>query len=366
MIKSARQFFSAALLISGLALLSGCDWFNKKAGCDSCEYKGGSDAKAGSGPVLVTIGGKPAITQGDFDEYWAEILKMEPQAEALIPLMPNIRAETFKTFLNEKLISHWLKAEKKDQDPEFKKKMDALRKQVDRAVAAQTFQEYILSKIDKSDAAVEAFYKENRDKNPVFQQPPFMKKAGGVKASGVKFNDEKSAKDFLAKAEKAGANFNKLAGDAKKSVDNFGGQAINAQSRNVDGAIKAKLAEVKTTPAVVLVQSGKTFWVVKATDLVKGDYANFADVKEPAKQAMLQTKFPEVLTAELDKLRKDYQVDDAAANTFFTEERKKKEAEMQEQMKKAQEQKAPAGKNEASKEAAKSEAKSEAAAPTVA
>lgn len=324
MIKSARQFFSAALLISGLALLSGCDWFNKKAGCDSCEYRGSSDAKAGTGPVLVTINSKPAITQGDFDEYWAEILKMEPQAEALIPLMPNIRSETFKTFLNEKLILHWLKAEKKDQDTEYKKKMDTLRKQVERAVAAQTFQEYILSKIDKEDKAVEAFYNENRDKNAVFQQPPFAKKAGGVKASGVKFSDEKSAKDFLAKAEKAGANFNKLAGDVKKSVDTFGGQAINAQSRNVAEAVKAKLLEVKSAPAVILVrtedQKGKTFWVIKATDVVKGEFAPFAEVKEAAKQAMLQTKFPEVLTQELDKLRKDYQVDDAAAVTFFTEE----------------------------------------------
>jgi hypothetical protein len=351
--KYARQFFNAALLISGLALLSGCDLFNKKAGCDSCEYKG-ADAKAGSGPVLVSISGKPAITQGDFDEYWAEILKMEPQAEALIPLMPNIRGETFKQFLNEKLILHWIKQEKKDQDPEFKKKMDTLRKQIERAVAAQTFQEYILSKIDKSDAAVEAFYKENRDKNQVFQQPPFAKKAGGFKAVGVKFNDEKSAKDFLAKAEKAGANFNKLAGDAKKSVDNFGGQVVNAQSRNVDQAVKAKLAEVTAAPAVILVPAGKVFWVVKATDRVNGEYANFADVKEPAKQAMLQARFPEVLTQELDKIRNDYKVDDAAAKTFFEEERKKREADMQEQMKKAQ-QAAPA-----------QAAKAEATAPTVA
>src|SRR5581483_10547022 len=152
----------------------------------------------------------------------------------------------FKTFVNEKLILHWLKSEKKDQDPEFKKKMDALRKQVERAVAAQAYQEYILSKIDKSDAAIEAFYKENRDKNPIFQQMPFMKKSGGVKASGVKFNDEKSAKAFLEKAEKPGSNFAKLAADAKKTVDTFGNQAINMQSRNVDNAIKLKLADIKS------------------------------------------------------------------------------------------------------------------------
>lgn len=339
--KNIRYYLNTFLLLSGLALMSGCEWLGKKmGGCQTCEHPGSADSRTGvdRSQVLVKIDGKSAITVSDFEDYWAEILKLEPQAEALMSIMPNIRPETFKTYLNERLIQEWLKKEKRDQDPEYRKKVDTLRKQVERAIAAQVFQEYILNKIDKSDAAVEKFYSENKDKVNLFQQPPFTRTIGGVKAMGVEFNDEKTAREFYSKAQKPNANFTAIAKEFKKTVNNFGNAPVNMQSRGVDQAVKARLADIKSLPSVELIQTdrGRNFWIVKALAKTTADYLPFADVKEAAKQVMLQTKFPQIVGEELENLKKGYNVDETAVKTFFEEERKKKELELQDKLKEVQ------------------------------
>lgn len=326
-----RQYLNAALLLSTVILLAGCaplEWLKQKTGCQTCEHPAGSrDHAAGSGPVIATFdNGKKSLTLGDYEVYWDEFLESDPQAKAIIPFMPNARYELFKNFVTERVIQEWIKREKKDKDAAYVKKINSLYKNLERGMAVQAFQEYVLEKVDKSDAAAERFYNENRDTQQIFQQQPFMQTPAGVKLQAVQFSDEKQAKDFLAKAQQPNANFSTLAKDAKKKIENFGNNFVNATSTDVDRAIKAKVADIKEVPSVDFVQSGKNFWVIKATDKQEAQYAPFEEVKDAVKQAKLRVEFPEALTKEIENLKKDFNVNEDTGKTYFEEERKKEEA----------------------------------------
>lgn len=335
---SVRPLISASLLLSTLALLSGCaplEWFKSKTGCESCGHA--ESAANLQGEVLMSMRGKPVITTGSYQEYWDEFIKNDPQAEAMLPFMPNARHDMFKSLETEKLIQEWIKAQKIDQKPEYQKKQKKQRELADRLIAIQAFQEDILSKIDTSNEALEKFYSENRSKSPIFQQAPFLESGEGVKAQSVEFTDEKQAKDFLAKAKESNGDFATVAKTAKKDVKDLG--VVSAQSRIVDPAVRAKVKDMQPN-TVELIPSGKNFIVVKALSKESAKYAPFEDVKEAVKQVMNQTKFTEALQNRIEELKKEFDVKDDSAKDYFDKEREKDKAEMQEKLKALQAQEA--------------------------
>ena len=52
--------------------------------------------------------------------------------------------------------------------------------------------------------------------------PPFQMAPEGIKMKAVQFADQKAARDFLAKAQKAPAEFESLAKAAKKDIKDLG------------------------------------------------------------------------------------------------------------------------------------------------
>jgi PPIC-type PPIASE domain len=367
-----KQCISMALLVSALAMLSGCDMFKSKTGCKECAEgakqvgPGTVTVQAGVGSGAVTAQGEPITPQGEpltiirgkvvitkpsYQEYWEDFLKSDPQAEAFALFSKDMREQIYKNLVMEKLIQEWVRDQKVDQSLEYQKKQKRQRELGDRLIAIQAFQEDILNRIDTSEPALEKFYTENRDKNPVFQEAPFLRAPEGTKARAVQFSDEKQAKDFLEKAQKAGADFGALAKASKKEVKDLG--VVNAKSRDVDPAVKAKLKEMEPN-SVELVSTGKNqFKVIKAVSKQAAQYAPFAEVKEPLKQVKAQTEFQDVFANRIEELKKNYNVQDEAAKAFFEKEREKQQAELQEKLKAFQAQEQAQSQQQAAPEAPK-------------
>ncbi len=335
---SLRPVVNVALLLSTLALLSACDWFKSKVSCPGCEPAKESTygtQAAAPGETLLTLRNKPVITQASFEEYWQDLLKNDPQAEAMLPFVPDARTKVFEHAVTEKLVQEWISATGKDKDAEYQKK---LKKQVElaqRMVALQAFQEDVLKNVDTSDAALEKFYNENKDKNSFFQREPFLAAPKGIKLQAVQFSDEKQAKDFLAKA---GRDIAAAAKAAKKDVKDLG--VVSAQSRNVDFAVKSKARDMKPgDTAVVTTTDKKQTFVLKAGQEQEAKYAPFAEVKEGVQQAKTQIEFADKLNTRVEELKKEF---GAVENKeFFAKEQEKRQAEMQAKLKALQEQQQP-------------------------
>lgn len=338
---SRRSLISVTLLISTLAMLSGClDWFNKgKPACPACEPTTRVDGTYGAetatgGETLLTLRNKPVITTSSFEEYWQELLKSDPNLESMLPFMPNARYEVFKNAAMEKVIQEWVHTSGKYKDPEYQKKLAKQRALADRMVALQTFQEELIKTIDTSDAALEKFYADNKAKNAVFQQAPFLQSPKGFKVQAVQFNDEKQAKDFLARTQKQKADFGALAKAAKKEVKDLG--VISAQSRNVDFAIKEKVKDMKSDEIALVSGPNKQFTVIKTGQEEEAKYAPFAEVKEGVKQAKLQVEFGDKFTARIEELKKEYGA--VETKDFFEKEKEKQQADLQAKLKAMQDQ----------------------------
>ena len=225
-----RSFMSCALLVSGLALLTGCEWF-KKGVCPTCEP---TLAPASPEDILLSINGKPAITKESFNEFFDAYISSNPQAAAYLALDPTARRRAFQELEMKELIkrkiekdkAHWDEKKLKEYNKKFAQACDyALW-----AVNSEVFRDEILESIDTSDTALEKFYNENKGKNPAFDNPPFQITPEGIKMQAVQFSDQKSARDFLEKAKKAPAEFVHLQKLSQKDVKDLG--LVTTQSKD--------------------------------------------------------------------------------------------------------------------------------------
>lgn len=330
---SCNKFINYGFLLSSLLLLSGCavtDWIKKQTKCtSSCSSKSGS---CSSGDVLATLDGLNPVTTKDHEEQLELLIKQEPQMAALLNFMPDAELQIFNGLVHERLMSKYMEDSGIKDSKEYKEQKKAIERGIEQALNGQFFGEEIKKKIDQSDTSVEAFYKAEQTQNPGFQRPPFIKSEGGVKAQSIQFSNKKEAQDFLAKA-KSGSNFANLAKDAKKSVNNFGGEVINSKSKNIDAAVKMQLSEVQSVPAFELVESGKNFFVVNVTAKINSQYAPFNEVKDAVKNVYLQSEGGKVYEKTIEDLKAKYKLDDSKAKHYFDKKKQEKHSNMQDQLK---------------------------------
>lgn len=347
----SRTFINAGLLLSTIILLSSCaplDWIKNKMGCESCSS--GADHGASRGEPLLSINGKPAITVEGFEDFWNTYLESNPQAAAYASFYPNVRHEMFKNNLVPlEVAKAWVKAEGKDKDSEYQKKIRKQQEFLESFTALEMLKDHVIKNIDTSDEALNNFYNENREKVSIFQQAPFMKSPVSMKAQVVQFTDEKQAKDFLEKAEKKDANFASLAKAANKTIKDVD----SVQTKDLDPVVRAKLKDMNTGD-VTLVTSGKNqFKVVKVVSKQDATYAQFEEVKgepevkEAVKQAIVQIQGSELFGKKLEELKEKFNVKEHTE--FFDKERESKQADLQAKLKEMQAKEEP--KEEAAKTA---------------
>lgn len=328
--KLVRPAINGAL-ISALFLLSGCKFFPSKE-CATC-----GPTQAGEGKVLLTINGKEKVHESDFEEFYKTWLEGRKDG-AFAALDPASRRNAFNDLEMMHLIAEEVKASGKDKDPKYLKNKKLAQTYIDFQLNQDVVANEILNSIDTSDAALETFYNENKGKHPALDNPMFLKSPEGIKVQGVDFTDEKSAKEFLAKAQKG--DFAGLAKAIKKDVKDLG--IVSPSSRMVDFAVRTAARSLQPNEVKVVTLQNGQFMVIKGVGARQSaQYVDFASIKDDApkkemlsnivKQTQLQSKFMEYL----ENIKKKFNV--VENTTYFEEEEAKKKAELEAKLKEFQE-----------------------------
>lgn len=321
--------FSSAFLVGALILLPNCDFFKggegkKDVTTSHATEMPGRSAKpttgtgVTSGEVLLTLYDEkvPKLTTQDFQNYKKELLEAQPNYASIIEFMPGANEQIFESLVNEAVLEEFIIKNKIDQTQAYKDDSDKIMKYARRSLNVKYFQEKY--PVVVTDAEIKAYYDENKNSIPQLMASP-----GGVEARVVMFDDKGKAENFFAEVKDPKTNFDALAKASKLAVKDLG--EVNSQSYDVDGVVRSKLIELKKFPTVeLLTLNDKSFAVVKALKKNEPTYVPFEQVKPGIENLLKQQKGTEVLTKEIDKLKKEYK---ATLNKEYFEREKKAQEE---------------------------------------
>jgi hypothetical protein len=325
------KLFSATLVISAIVLLPNCDLFKggETATKESQSATPSPSSSATTAPAVAQPSGPtgevllymydeklPKVTVADFQNYKKELIEAQPNYASIIEFMPGANEQIFDSLVNEAILEEWAKKNKVDQTQAFKDDLEKIMKYAKRSLNVKFFQDK--HPVTVTDAEVKKYYDENKNSIPQLMVSP-----GGVTAKVVMFDDKTAAQTFFDKVKDPKSNFDAAAKESNASVKDLG--EVNSQSFDVDGAVRKKLLDMKRFPGVELVDvSDKSFAVVKALSKNEPKYVPYDQVKPGIENLLKQQKGAEVLTKELDKLKKEYK---AVPNKEYFERTKKAQEE---------------------------------------
>jgi len=308
---NTQRAIYAFVLVSGLMLLAGCNWFKKSEST--------SETSAASGDALMTIDGKTALTVQEYEEQLDMARKANPQIEMFLQMMPNAEREfVFRGMATARLMKAWAHKQGIDKTDDFKKQQKHLHEAMDLQLYMKYFDE--AHPIAVSDSDVQNYYEEKKD-----TIPGLALSQGGVDTSYVRFESKNKAHEFLEKVKevKKADNFKKVAEDNKLQV---GQSVINAKSSFGD-AIKNAVLDIKKFPSVHIVKAGEdSYWVIFASGKTE---AKYHDIKSPQVQQGLRKMIADErkekqLESMVEKLKTEMNVEEN--NKYFEEKEAKKRA----------------------------------------
>ncbi|MCB9492990.1 MAG: peptidyl-prolyl cis-trans isomerase [Epsilonproteobacteria bacterium] len=327
------------------------------AGCDWCGCKKSDSAKpvektqeiieedtdkavqevADNSKPLCSIDGRAVITENEFNNSLTQMVQANPyfrgaSADSL-PVM--IKRRFFDELVKQEVIvAHGIKNEI-DKREEFIKAYNETKKLLKRSLYVQFFEKGIFDSVSVSEKDVEKYYNENKNR--------FVKVAGGTLVEGIKFDDEKQADEFLAKAKTNVVDFKKLATNTNEAnFKDFGRISKNNNKEfGFDGTPEAVKEHVfnkmSKLPGVDKVKAGKEFWVVKASDKKDAEYFQLAEIKQQVEGILKNNTFREELDKNLKQVQNNFKVN---INEDFFGEQEKMEAAQQQALNEISEQEA--------------------------
>lgn len=310
-------FMYAAFVVAPLMVLPGC--FDGKKSANNTQASTYAVDANDTSKVLITLGGKSVITQKMLDEKFAELAKENPQFEAMKSLMP-IEWNLLQALANDLVFGEYVKRQGVADSAEYQADKARLLKSVESMLNAKYFSQAYPVVID--DAAVVAFYNENKD-----TIPQLLISRGGFKTVGVKADTEAAAKELLAKVKESG-DLNKAAQAAglKDKIKDF--HLVTAESKNVDAEVKKFVVGVTKFPTHALVKGdGATFWVVSVTKKEDSKYRELAEIKDQLKAYLEKQRESEEIQKRVEEFKKNYGIELKVDEAFF------KPAAMQEESK---------------------------------
>jgi hypothetical protein len=305
---------------AALVVLPQCDLINtKKDTSEPSHANQAAQQSAGiSGDVLLTIGGKPAITSVQFEKYMNDILEAQPQLQQLIAIMPDAEYELFKNMVNEEALKTWVINNKIDQKENYKKDLQMLQDFGARQLAIKYFQEsHPTAKV--SETEMKKYYEEN--KNSI---PEFTLSRGGINAQGVVFDKSADAQAFLAKVRDQKIDFAKAAKESNLTVREF--KQVNEHSFDVDAPIREKLGAISKFPSFDVITAKDKTWVIKAKNKDAAQYVPYEQIKPRLEQFLNQQKAGESFAKDIETLKKDLQITEH--RDYFDRKKKSKDEEM--------------------------------------
>jgi hypothetical protein len=303
-----RKHFHVTLLLAPLLLLSGCLSTTEKQ--ESVSVSSETDSAVRNlddgSPVLMRIDGRPVLTVKSIDADFERLVEENPQFKQVLPFMPDAKMNFFKGMVSQQIIDEYIHRNGIDTSPEYQREYAKTIDQVKHMMNMNHFSERHPAEV--SEAEVRRFYDENKDRIP-----DLMQSQGGVKAEGVSFTNEDDAKAFQAKAKEASTSFEKLAADAGYASHYNDFKLVNAQSMQIDPALKAKLMKVTSFPSVELINVGNEWWVVHAESKAEPTYVPFDNVKSTILDHLKKQKQMETFEKVIDTYKEKYgvEIDDA-------------------------------------------------------
>ena len=317
MLKKASKtlFNSGSFFVLSLALISGCGDSSKKASSTAAA------SKEAAGTVLCKIDGKPVINESEFNSNINQMLQSNPyfKGAGAQGLPASIKRKFFDELVKQELIIVDATKSNLEQDAEFKKSLEDMQKLVKRSLTVQFFEKRIYDGIVVEDSEVAKHFEENKER--------YVKNAGGVLVGAVRFESDRSADGFLAKAEGVNsyADFEKMAKDKNAQFRSFG--RVNKQEaprgyqmESVPAQIKDAALGAKSLPVVAKVKVGKDIWVMHASDKREAEVFDLNEIKPQIVNMIKNTKFKEKLDQAITDLKAKAAVE--VNEEFFKEKAK--------------------------------------------
>jgi len=250
--------------------------------------------------VLISMDGKPLLTQAKFDNFVYQVKASEPQLEVYLQMDPTIMDQLLKAQEQKVVVEAWVEKNNIRNTAEYKKQkaigMDALQSMLDQ----QAFMKAHEAK--PTDADAKKYYEDNKAKDPNLGSP------GGVNAKGVKFTNAKDAQAFHDKLKKEGHDVEKAA-DKDTNVQDFGLVSESAFSF-VDPKIKENVLTHKKFPASDIVKlNDDEHWVAIALGEKKAEFEPFEQVKEPIKQQLAGKQAEDMLGKKIPEYKKQFKIE---------------------------------------------------------
>lgn len=296
--KTSKLMIQGSALLLSFVLLPGCsmpDFFKKK---DEAKEQAG-------GVVLCRINGKAAISAADYSKninQWAQSYLRGLDPEALPMAM---KRKFFDSLVQQELILVDSDKNGIERDPEFIKLFDEQKEMIKRFLKVHLFQKRLVEGIKIDASEIEKTYSENHEK--------FIKVAGGILVSGIKFADDEQANAFLGKAKAQGVDFEKLAKETNATnYRDFG--RINKSEQGVSlEAVPARIQEAalsaKTFPLVEKIKVGKVPWVIKIANKTDPVFLTLEEAKPLIEERLKGEKINEVSENKLKAIREANKVE---------------------------------------------------------
>ncbi len=321
--KNLRNNVAYVLTIGMLMFLPGCrfvDWMKEKFGgspAPTSEEVGAAGMAAVSTPadgsaVLVTIAGKPLITQSMLDAEKQKLIASNPQLQAMISLMDEkqLNRNLVDGMASREIIRKYVVDNKVDTSDKYRKDYEMVLQQVKDALNTRYFMDAFA--VSVADNEIKKFYDENKD-----AIPNLLLSRGGVEAIALSFDTEKAAKDFEAKAKGLKNNVTQAAKEVglTEKVKDF--KLVNEQSLGIDPELRDKIMDIKSVPSVSTLKIGKEYWVVAANKKEAPKYRELDQVKDELKQLIEKEKTMKKFEEEVARLRNEYKIE--IDETFFAD-----------------------------------------------
>jgi len=305
-------------MASLLLLLPGClDWFggDKKAVPKAVDgaapaAKQMADAKAPTASdgskVLVTLGGKPLVTETSLQEEVERLAGSSPELkEAMAFMGDQIKNMIADQLVLRAVIGRYIEERGIEKSDDYRKSLECVMAHARDSVNQQFFVKDI--KASASDRDVRNYYDKERER--------FLVSQGGRKTKGIQFNDQAVANAFLRKVKSAGGDIDKAAqaedGLAEK-VRDFG--LVHEDKIGIDPTLRAKVLEIRSVPGSEVIEVDEnTYWVVNVSGQEEKKYRTYDEVKEQLKRILDEQAVAEASAKKLESLKEKYGIEDFRA-----------------------------------------------------
>lgn len=321
--KNIKSGAAQVLVISMLLTMPSCrfvDWMKEKFGGSSEQTPQMVDTVAfettspsDSSAVLVTMSGKPLITQDMLEAEKQKLLASNPQLQAMIALMDEkqLNRNLVDGMASREIIRKYVADNKIDSSEKYRKDMDMVLQQVRDALNTRYFMDSF--SVSVADNEVKKFYDENKD-----VIPNLLISKGGVEAVAVSFGDEKAADEFATKAKGMKNDVMRAAKEAgvTDKVKDF--KLVHEQSLGIDPELKEKIIGIASVPSVNTFKVGNEYWVVAANKKEAPKYRDLDQVRDDLKQLIEKEKTMKKFEEEVARLKGEYGIE--VDESFFMPE----------------------------------------------